>query len=359
MESYVRHLYQELSVLNPTWKFFALASKELAAGDYSWFPGEVINSGISTSSSAKWALAETFQVQKSAHKVGADLIHSPANIGPQTRGVPVVLTVQDLLSFRHPEYVPGGIASRVLRSLIRRSVKAASEILTISESSAYDIRTYLDIENSHLTVVPLSGGHADLALPTTRSQTTYFGARPFLLTGGNRLPHKNFATLLHALALIDPEHRPGLIVTGGSTPDPLKELVTTLALEQDVLLLNWVSTQELEDLYVNASLYVFPTRFEGFGLPVLEAMSRGVPVLCSDLPVLREVGGSAAMFCDTMSAPPLAAAISDIMANDQLRQKLSQDGRVQAAHFTWQKTAKATAEIFERAARLTVTRRQK
>lgn len=336
MESYVQNLYSRMPTVG--FEYVALGSREFAALDTSWFPGEVIDSGISGDDRTAWARGEVSAVGRAAKKVGADLIHSPANIGPWTSRVPVVLTVQDLLPFVHPEFVPGPYAP-VLRTLIKRAAKNAARILTISDATRRDIIQVLAIPTERIEVIPLAG--SDVSSSTISRDTN------LLLAVGNRMPHKNFDGLLRALALVPKQDRPTLVITGGQHPDPLSSLVAELDLDASVLLEGWLPRRQLEGLYSRATAVVVPTRFEGFGLPVLEAMAHGAPVLCSDLPVLREVAGDAAVYFDPENPASIAAAITDTIGNPALRDALAASGLDHAATYSWQRTADQTAAAFQ------------
>ena len=161
--------------------------------------------------------------------------------------------------------------------------------------------------------------------------------------GGNRLPHKNFERLLRAWALISKAERPKLVITGSHGDDPLAPLVAALDLDDDVELLGWVAEDDLADLYRGASVYVFPSLFEGFGLPVLEAMARGCPVIASDIPVLREVGGDAAVYVDALDPTAIASAVCRVIGDQDVRAEFASAGRARAVSFTWARAAAATA----------------
>ena len=342
MESYARNLYRELGSVASGFEFVGYASRELAAMDTSWFPGEVVDSRISGESRVAWAIGELTAVPGAARRHGADLVHSPANIGPWRSPVPVVLTVHDLLPFRHPEWVPGPYAP-VLRALVRGAARSATRVLTVSRASGDDIERVLGVRGDRIDVIPLAGAAREV--PTARVERH----ERLVLSVGNRMPHKNFGMLLEALALIPEQERPQLIITGSHGDDPLAPIIEHLGLTANVELRGWVADDELERLYGEATCVVFPTLFEGFGLPVLEAMARGCPVICSDLPVLREIGGGAAVYIDPESATGLAHSVRRLLADPAKRAELSELGRERAAGFTWTAAALGTARSFQRA----------
>ncbi|MBT2500298.1 glycosyltransferase family 4 protein [Agromyces sp. ISL-38] len=334
MESYVREVYSRLSADDTELEYIALASSELAAADVSWFPGRVIDSGVSGENRAAWARGELFSVARAARRHGADLVHCPANFGPMRSRVPVVLTLHDLLAFRHPEYVPGG-HSRIIRTMIRLAARAARRIITASEASRADIVSLLGVSPEHVILTPLAG-----STPAGVASARRLDAQ--LLAVGNRMPHKGFETLLEALARIDPERRPSLVITGSHGEDPLAPVVERLGLGDHVDLRGWLSGAELERLYAESTALVFPTRFEGFGLPPLEAMTRGCPVIVSDIPVMHEIAGDAAVYADPADPDAIARAIRSVLDSPAERKRMSRAGLARAAAYSWEKTAAAT-----------------
>jgi glycosyltransferase involved in cell wall biosynthesis len=340
MESYVRHLYDQFR--DDNLDLVGLASTELAAAGAAWFPGSLLDSGVSGASRASWARGELLTAMASAKRTGANLIHSPANIGPWSGGVPVVLTVHDMLPFRNPEFVPGRYGP-LLRTLIRRSAANATRIITISNESRADIIRLLRCPEDQIDLIPLAGG--DDVAPSTHPREGQL-----LLALGNRLPHKNFERLLESLALLPAAFRPRLIVTGGGENDPLRGVVARLGLERSVELTAWVDEREIDDLYARATAVVIPSMFEGFGLPVLEAMSRGCPVICSDLPVLREVAQGNAVYFDPRQPSSIAAAISLTLGDPGRLAELAASGLLRSRSFSWARTAALTVGSFYRAA---------
>jgi glycosyltransferase involved in cell wall biosynthesis len=157
------------------------------------------------------------------------------------------------------------------------------------------------------------------------------------------MPHKNFNRLLLAWKLIPKADRPKLVITGSHGDDPLAPLVRALELDDDVELLSWVGDDRLSELYEGASLYVLPSLFEGFGLPVLEAMARGCAVVASDLPVLREVGGDACVYVDPLDPAAVASGVRRVLGDqavETLRVALLGEERAEQPHASSQIVAK-------------------
>jgi glycosyltransferase involved in cell wall biosynthesis len=338
-ETYTREVYRRFADVEDI-EFIAYAPTETVEQIGSWFPGTVIESGVSSNNRAVWALGEFVKVSRAAERLGADLIHSPANLGPIRSRVPIVLTLHDVLPFRHPEWVPTRASGGLLRWMIKSTARAASHIITDSNASRDDIIDLFGFEADRVSVTPLAAAEVrEPAVPVARRDDMIFAP-------GNRMRHKNIATLIEAMSLIPASSRPHLILTGAVQNDPLVPVVAAHGLENDITINGWMPQDELERAYREAALVVFPTRFEGFGLPVLEGMSYGAPVLCSDLPVLREVGGDAAHYVDSLKPELIAAEVSRLLADPQERQRMSTAGLARSTEFSWDDVAQRTLEIF-------------
>jgi glycosyltransferase involved in cell wall biosynthesis len=351
METYVRDLYCGMAQTHPEADLVAITtavSKEAVAA---WFPGSVHLTRFGDHSAPGWAIAVTLSVAPLAHALAVDLLHCPANLAPTRSRVPTVLTLHDVNAFAVAS--SASVTAAMTRLLVRRSFLAADAVITDSEWSAGEIRRLLPSTNAPLTVIPPVG-----PLPAPASTTSDDGPRPdalgaadlnrpFLLAGGNRLPHKNWEGLLHALAHIPSNERPLLVVTGdGGTNDPLAGQRDTLGLQRDVVLTGWTSSADLQWLYRTAALYVLPSRYEGFGLGVLEAMARGCPVLASDIPVLQEVGGEAVAYVDSLDPRLMAGAITALIQDQHRRERMSRAGERRAAEFPASATVARTWDVF-------------
>ncbi|XBB68495.1 glycosyltransferase family 1 protein [Nocardioides sp. WV_118_6] len=340
-ETYARRLFAALGALPDSGvELVGIAGRELRAAPPDWFPGEIVHLPVSGESRPQWAAGVALAVAPRARALRADLLHCPANFGPALHVLPTVVTVHDLLPLRHPEWVPGGRADAV-RRLQRRTIAVADRVIADSAATAADVVALGGRVTADVDVVPLGAPEPSGVAPPPVP-------RPFVLAGGNRMPHKNFDRLIEAWSLIPAGERPLLVVTGSHREDPLDAEVRRRGLAGDVDLRGWVDADELAGLYASASAYVFPTRFEGFGLPVLEAMAAGCPVLASELPVLREAGGAAMETFDPTSAPAIATAVRRLVADPARQEALRAAGRARAAEFTWRRTAEATVASYRR-----------
>jgi glycosyltransferase involved in cell wall biosynthesis len=212
-------------------------------------------------------------------------------------------------------------------------------VITGSQASAADLVATLGVDPGRLDVVPHGVRSRSIAPSEDVRARLAIGPGPLMLAVAQKRPHKNLTALVRALALL-----PGmrLVLPGAPTPHEaeLRALAEQLGVADRLHLPAWVSEPDLEGLYTEAAVFVLPSFEEGFGLPVLEAMARGVPVACSDIPVLREVGGDAATYFDPHDAAGIVRAV---------READGSGGRERAARFTWRRAAEGTLEAYERA----------
>ena len=343
METYTRELYRQLGRMDTGLDFVALASKEGGRMDLSWFPGEVIRSRISGENRFVWAFGELVASSVVARRRRADLVHCPATLGPMWTSRPTVLTIHDMLYWSHPELMVTPFYTRPVMWMERRASANAAHVVTDSAVSADEIHKYLGYPRERLHVVPLAA-HEPVAQAKPAGDN-------LIIASGQRRPYKNWDGLIRALARVEESIRPRLVITGGRGEDPLQPVVEETGMESWVELRGWVEDDELADLRKRARAMAFPTMAEGFGLPVLEAMAVGLPVIASDLPVLREVGGDAARWVDPHDLDSRADAIRTVATRPDVAERLSAAGLAQAATFSWERVARETLEVFQRALR--------
>ena len=299
---------------------------------------------------SSWALGETLLVPAAARRARVDLVHGLANFGPLYGRFRRVLALHDLMFMRVPELVPlpNRLAARVLTG---GAARRAHRVIAISQATRDDGIELLGLDPARVDVVPSGLGAAAVTPldPVAADRQLGLGGRPYVLAPGLALPHKNLSRLLAALALIPSERRPLLVLTAGGDRGDLSREAATLGIGGDVHVVGWLEPPLLEAAYAGARCVVLPSLVEGFGLPVLEAMSRGVPVACSDIPPLREVAGECAVFFDPLKPASIAAALERLLGDADESARLSAAGRVHAARFTWKATAEGTLRTYERA----------
>jgi glycosyltransferase involved in cell wall biosynthesis len=283
-----------------------------------------------------------------------DVVHSPANIGPLvTPRVARVVTLLDVIWLHQGEDWERGRAARAFALLSKVSSRNANRVIAISSAARDDIVSSLGLPREKIDVAPLGVrppvGPALLSESALRRQLE-LGDAPLVLCVAQKRPYKNLGALIGALAEID-DPAPMLVLPGAATPHELelRSLASRLGVESRVRFLDWVSDEELEALYAAASCFVLPSLIEGFGLPVLEAMARDVPVACSNRPSLPEVAGDAALFFDPEDQSAIATCILRILTEPLLAAQLVERGRERVRTFSWRRTAEATLASYRRA----------
>ena len=286
------------------------------------------------------------------------LVHLPSTILPPLLPCPAVVTVHDLAWARFPEtYDPADL--RMQTQVVPRSIRRAAHVITVSHSTAHDLTEMLAVPADKITAIPL-GVSSTFSPDGPRLPADAFpGAERLsggcILHAGGLHPRKNVARLLEAYARLTQEMSPPPLAIAGNTDSPqakaLQDRATSLGLAERVVFTGQVDEARLAQLYRRAALVVYPSLYEGFGLPLLEGMASGVPVVTSDRPSMSEVAGDAALLVDPESVEDLAAALGRALTDDALRRELAQRGLDRSREFTWERTARATVAVYERVAR--------
>ena len=237
---------------------------------------------------------------------------------------------------------------------MRLAARGAHRVIVASNAAADEIVAGLGVERERIDVIPDGAGRGPVGgerpAPDELRRRHGLGARAVVLCPASNLPHKNLPALVAALALVAPAARPVLVLCGHGTDAPaLRERARAAGVGDDVRGLGSVEPAELDGLYALAWCVALPTLHEGFGLPVLEAMARGVPVACSDLPVLREVAGPAAAYFDPRAPADIAATIERLLGSAAFAANLRRLGEIRAAGFSWALAAEATLASYRRA----------
>ncbi len=289
-----------------------------------------------------------------------DLFHSPAGILPWGYQAPAVITVHDLAIFAHPEWFPERILERFssTRILLPRSVKKAKRIITPSESTARDLQSLFSVSGK-IRIIPhgvlRSTIHGELSAAADL-QARYHLADRYLLFLGTMEPRKNVAALVRAFRVLQTDQRfqdVQLVIAGRrgwkfeEIFQEIKETNRRSAPRQSVRYLGYVPAADKFALMKQTTAFVFPSLYEGFGLPVLEAMSLGAPVITSNVSSLPEVVGRAALMVDPADESSLATALGRVLEDEALRRQLSQAGRLRAQEFSWTKTAAQTLQVYQ------------
>jgi glycosyltransferase involved in cell wall biosynthesis len=285
-----------------------------------------------------------------------DLLHSLALTAPlRTRAVNVV-TLADVTWILAPD--PDELWTvRLWRIVVPPVARRADRIIVHSNAAAEQVVEHLRVRRDRIDVIPHGQGVVEPVPPTPALELRArlaLGEGPFVLTVSAKKVHKNLERLVRAMvAVVDRWPAAVLIMPGNPTTHErdLRHLAAELGIADNVAFPPYVDAPDLEGLYALADCFVFPSLNEGFGLPVLEAMHRGVPVTCARASALPEVAGEAACYFDPTSAPDIADTLIELLADQKLAADLAARGRERAAAFTWEKAARATLASYARACR--------
>jgi len=279
-----------------------------------------------------------------------DLMHGPLHVLPRVGGPPGVITVHDLAFVHFPDRVPRS-RRLYLTAGTRWSVTRARRVITISENTAADLRRWLEVPAGRIEVIPLAP--ADAIQPVADDALTEFQrhndiTRPYVLCVGTLEPRKNLPRLLRAFVAIAGEVPHQLVLVGpeGWLTGELHATLAEVRLGDRVRLTGFVDDAELGAWYSGADLFAFPSLYEGFGLPPLEAMRCGAPVVTSNVSSLPEVVGGAALTVDPEDVAALAAAMRRVLTDRVLTDDLRARGIERAAEFSWERTARATVGVY-------------
>jgi glycosyltransferase involved in cell wall biosynthesis len=350
MEVYARRLIPALRAERPELALTAIVAQELASElrERQWCEGlRVVALPVPGRSRPRRVLAEQLLVARTARRAGADVLHSLASTGPVVTGaLASVLTVHDVIYASHPE-THAGLLRYGMAALVPASARAADRVVADSAYTASELVARLHVARDKIDVVPLGPGSDPSVAPTPEPELRArlgLGDDPLVLSVSARRPHKNLERLIDAVKALD---EPATLVLPGY-PGPHDAALAARGGER-VRVLGWVSDADLEGLYATATCLAFPSLAEGFGLPVLEAMRRGVPVACSNLTSLPEVAGDAALLFDPLSVADIATALARLLGDGALRDDLAARGRRQAAGFSWARTARGTLAVYDAA----------
>jgi alpha-1,3-rhamnosyl/mannosyltransferase len=295
----------------------------------------------------QWALPALLRREK------PQVYHSPYYLMPYFPGVPTVLTLYDLIPQLYPETV--SLKARFLFSWAARlAVRAADQMLAISQATRRDYREAFKIPENRITAVPLAPAAHFTPQPTPeidRVRKKYRLGREFVLYIGINKPHKNLPALIQAwqaLARQDVD-----LVIGGAWDAryPEARQLAARSAPESIRFIGPVPEADLPALYAGALFFVFPSLYEGFGLPVIEAMACGAAVACSQWSSLPEVAGDAAHLFDPANPAAIQDALQTLLRDGSLRVALRKQAPLQAARFTWEQTAAETLAVYRKTTR--------
>ena len=354
METYARELISALVREQPDLRLTAFVNREAAeAAGGPW--GEIVPAvtvPVRARRRVEWVRGEQQLLPRLAARAGVDVLHSLASTAPAWGSFRRVVTIHDLIYKLYPE-AHGRLRALGMAQLVPLAARRSHRVIAPSRATRGDLVRLLGVADTKIDVVPEGVGASSAAAADQRDLRARYdiGDRQVVLTVSAKRPHKNLARLLEALALIPPERRPVLVLPGYPTPyeAELRRRSAELGVERDTRFLGWIAADELEGLYRLAACFVFPSLYEGFGLPVLEAMARGLPVACSDRGSLAEVAAGAALVFDPELPEEIAKAIETLLSDPGRADALRTAGLERVRLFSWDAAAKTTFDVYERA----------
>lgn len=284
-----------------------------------------------------------------------NVFHTPIGAVPLLSLAPTVVTVHDLAFLKYPEQLPASRRSWLIAAT-RLSARRASKIITVSQATARDLQEWLDIPDDRIQAIPLAtSGKVERvegkSLDVFRMKWNI--DRPYVLAVGTLEPRKNLPTLLRAFAKIkdDIDHQLVLVGPEGWLTGELKSTLEELNLGDRVRLTGFVSDEELGGWYSGADLFAFPSYYEGFGLPSIEAMRCGAPVLAADNSAFPEVIGQAGVMIPAVDVKAWSDSMLDLLTDEGKRETLRQRGFTRANLFSWDRTAQSTYDVYKEVSR--------
>jgi glycosyltransferase involved in cell wall biosynthesis len=302
-----------------------------------------------------YSVSEQLRIPMDLRREGIDLFHAPHYVLPPLTPCKSVVTIHDCIHLRFPQYLPNRLAYAYARSSLWFATHRSNRVLTVSEASKRDILRYFRVPEGKIDVIYNAiderFGEPPAADEIERVRDRYQLNAPYILYAGNIKPHKNLERLIeafHTLRHGDLEHVKLLIIGDEiSKYATLRRAVHKYKLHKHVRFFGFVPDKTLAVLYRLARAFVFPSLYEGFGLPPLEAMASGTPVITSNLSSLPEVVGDAALLIDPYDADAIADAMRRVLLDSDLREDLRQRGLKRVAEFSWDRSIRRVREIYE------------
>ena len=349
--TYVRNLLRQLSQLDHDSEYILLCRRE----DRSVADELGENFRAVTESSSQYSLGEQISIPVRLGRTSPDLFHTPHYVLPVLTPCRSIVTIHDCIHLIFPEYLRNRMAHTYARTMFWTAVNRASRILTVSEASKRDILRFFGVADDKVTVIHNAIDDRFYKDPPeehiVRVRERYQLSGRFLMYAGNVKPHKNIERLIDAFVLL---RRDGLddlklLITGSeiSRYATLRRAVHRHNLHKHVRFLGYQSEETLATLYRLADVFVFPSLYEGFGLPPLEAMASGTPVIVSNVSSLPEVVGDAGVLVNPYEPRAIADGIQRVLVDRTLRENLIKRGLIRAKSFSWAKSVNRIREIYQ------------
>ena len=350
--TYVRNLLRQLARLDQETDYVLLCREADVATLSALGP----NFRPVVETAGHYSIAEQFRIPWALRRERVTLFHAPHYVLPPLVPCRSVVTIHDCIHLLFPQYLPNRMALTYARLSLALATRKASRILTVSQASKQDILRFFDVDPDRIDVIPNGIDerftHPPAADVLERVRERYQLHGPFVLYAGNVKPHKNLERVLEAFHLVRQRDLPDLklVMIGDdiSRYASLRRVVHRYQLHSHVRFLGYLPDDTLGAMYRLASVFVFPSLYEGFGLPPLEAMACGTPVVTSNLSSLPEVTGDAAILVDPYDPEAIAGGLERVLTDPGLHADLQRRGRARAAQFSWEDAARRVRDVYAR-----------
>jgi glycosyltransferase involved in cell wall biosynthesis len=348
--TYIRNLLRQLARLDRQTEFVILSRPEDVATLA--LLGE--NFRAIPETSGNYSIAEQIRIPLVLRREGVTLFHAPHYVLPPLVRCKSVVTIHDCIHLMFPQYLPNKMALAYARTSIRLAARRATRVMTVSESSKRDILRFVDTQPDKIDVIYNAYderfGVEPREADVVRVRERYQLHDEFVLYAGNVKPHKNLERLIEAFYLV---RKSGLdhlklVLIGDdiSKYTALRRAVHQHQLHKYVRFLGYLPEETLAVMYRLAGVFVFPSLYEGFGLPPLEAMASGTPVVTSNVSSLPEVAGDAAVLVDPYEPQAIADGITRVLTDETLRGDLRRKGLARAGQFSWEQSMQRVHDIY-------------
>ncbi len=349
--TYVRNLLRHLARIDQTTEYVLLCRP--VDEDLGRRLGE--NFRTVPEQAGTYSIREQWTVPLDLRREGIDLFHAPHYVLPPLTPCKSVVTIHDCIHLRFPQYLPNRLAYAYAWSSLWVATHRSTRVLTVSEASKRDILRYFSVPESKIDVIYNAIDEQFDESPTDaeigRVRERYQLEDPFVLYAGNIKPHKNLERLIEAFSMLRKNgfEQVKLLIIGDeiSKYATLRRAVHRHKLHHQVRFLGFVSDKTLACLYRLAGVFVFPSLYEGFGLPPLEAMASGTPVITSNVSSLPEVVGDAALLIDPNKPDAIFDAMRRVLTEPELAQSLRDRGLERVRHFSWERSIRRVREIYD------------
>ena len=349
--TYLRNLLRHLSRLDSQTEYVVFSR----AGDAA-LPEELgANFRTIPETVKQYSIGEQVRIPLDLRREKIDLFHAPHYVLPPLTPCKSVVTIHDCIHLRFPQYLPNRLGYAYARSSMWMATRRANRVLTVSEASKRDILRYFRVPEGKIDVIYNAIddrlGETPTAEEVERVRERYQLNAPYVLYAGNIKPHKNLERLIEAFHTLRQDPDLGhvkLLIIGDeiSKYASLRRAVHRYKLHKYVRFFGFVPDKTLAVLYRLARVFVFPSLYEGFGFPPLEAMASGTPVITSNVSSLPEVVGDAALLINPLDPAEIAQAMRRVLMDSELREELRQRGLRRVSEFSWERSVRRVREIY-------------